>query len=444
MQISFFISLLGPCFCVIFLGIMVQPTPAMAQETQSSEAIPIDKKYTRLVNKLANNTAIQKAFAYLEALEPKNQEDLILLNEIPAPPFKEEKRAQQYAQMLREAGADSVWMDAEGNVIALRKGTVRENTVALDAHLDTVFPEGTDVTVKIKGDTLYAPGIGDDTRGLVLVLAVLKAMEHEQIETEDDVLFIGTVGEEGLGDLRGVKYLFSEKGPGIDYWIAVDGGDIGRIVNKGLGSHRYKVTFEGPGGHSWGSFGLVNPAHALGRAIYHFSEGADAFTRQGPRTSFNVGRMGGGTSVNAIPFEAWMEVDMRSENNESLKQIDQIFQKAMQQALQEENEMSRKAAALTVDIEMIGNRPSGEISASDPLVQLGMATATFFGAKPSLGFGSTDSNIPIAQGVPGITIGRGGESGGAHALDEWWLNIDAHVAVQRALLLLIAQAGLAK
>lgn len=433
-----------PLPILIFILLIIAIPSLQAQEEEPPEAATIDKKYAQTVKKLAESKVLQKAFAFIEEQESQNMEDLILLNEIPAPPFKEEKRAAKYAAMLQDAGADSVWIDEVGNVIALRKGTVGEHTVALDAHLDTVFPEGTDVTVKMKGDTLFAPGIGDDTRGLVLVLAVLKALENEQIETKDDVLFIGTVGEEGLGDLRGVKHLFSEEGPGIDYWIAVDGGNISRIVNKALGSHRYKVTFKGPGGHSWGSFGLVNPAHALGRATYHFSEGADVFTQKGPRTSYNVGRIGGGTSVNAIPFEAWMEVDMRSQSNESLQQIDQIFQDAMQKAIEEENKISRKDAELTAEIEMIGNRPSGEVTATNPLVQLGMATAAYFGAEPSLGFGSTDSNIPISMGIPGITVGRGGEGGGAHSLGEWWLNENGHVAIQRALLLLVAQAGLAK
>lgn len=420
---------------IIFFGIAGNVSAQENDRTASDE-------YVQEIRDIADKEPIINAFNFIEEIDSKTTEDLIMLTEIPAPPFKEERRAQKYYEMLQEAGADSVWIDEEGNVLALRKGEERKRTVVLNAHLDTVFPEGTDVTVKMRGDTLYAPGIGDDTRGLMVVLTVLRAMEYENIRTKDDVLFIGTVGEEGLGDLRGVKYLFGEHGPGIDLWIAVDGGSIGRIVNKALGSHRYRVTYEGPGGHSWGSFGLANPAHALGKAIHLFSLEADDFTQEGPRTSYNVGRIKGGTSVNSIPFETWMEVDMRSVSNESLEQIDEIFQKSVLKALAEENEMRRRGPELTVDIEMIGDRPSGEIDPSTSLVQRAMSTAQYFGSEPSLTRSSTDSNIPISLNIPAVTIGRGGAGGNGHSLNEWWLNEDGHLAIQRALLLLVSEAGI--
>src|SRR5690606_5459413 len=199
-----------------------------------------------------------------------------------------------------------VWIDEVGNVLALRRGTGIPVTVGLAGHLDTVFPEGTDVTVRERGDTLFAPGIGDDTRGLIVVLHVLRALEHAGIRTAADVLFVGTVGEEGLGDLRGVKHLFREGGPRLNAFIAVDGGSDAGITNEALGSRRYRVTFEGPGGHSWGAFGTGNPVHALGRALFMFDTVAARFTAErGPRTSYSTGRIGGGTSVNSIPFEAW-------------------------------------------------------------------------------------------------------------------------------------------
>lgn len=400
------------------------------------------EEYIQEIRDITDKEPVKNAFNFIEEIDSRTTEDLIMLTEIPAPPFKEERRAQKYYEMLQEAGADSVWIDEEGNVLALRKGEERKRTVALNAHMDTVFPEGTDVTVEMRGDTLHAPGIGDDTRGLMVVLTVLRAMESQNIRTKDDVLFIGTVGEEGLGDLRGVKHLFEEHGPGIDLWIAVDGGNTGRIVNRALGSHRYRVTFEGPGGHSWGSFGLANPSHALGKAMHYFSLKADAFTQEGPRTSYNVGRINGGTSVNSIPFETWMEVDMRSVSNKSLEQIDEIFQKSVLKALAEENEMRRRGPELTVDIEMIGDRPSGETDPSTSLVQRAMSTAQYFGSEPSLTRSSTDSNIPISLNIPAVTIGRGGAGGNGHSLNEWWLNKDGHIAIQRALLLLVSEAGI--
>lgn len=291
---------------------------------------------------------------------------------------------------------------------------------------------------------MFAPGIGDDTRGLMVVLTVLRALEKNDIETESDVLFIGTVGEEGLGDLRGVKHLFSEQGPGINSWIAVDGGGLSGIVNGGLGSHRYRVIFKGPGGHSWGAFGLVNPHHALGKAIFHFSAEAEDLSRSGETVSYNIGRIGGGTSVNAIPYESWMEVDMRSESPEQLIKMDMIFQKAVQRALQDENKAKHKGPDLEVNVEMVGNRPSGKIPAINSLVQKAIATTAYFGITPSLRTGSTDSNIPIAKGIPAVTIGRGGKGGANHSLQEWWINEEGHLAIQRTLLLLLAEAGIGR
>ncbi|HET7276053.1 MAG TPA: M20/M25/M40 family metallo-hydrolase, partial [Longimicrobiaceae bacterium] len=279
------------------------PVPAVVNALQCD---PAENAYCEQIRELMGSAEVQRALAFIEETDEQAMRDLVTLTEIPAPPFKEEVRARAFADMLRAAGADSVWIDEVGNVIALREGTTGGSTVVFEGHLDTVFPEGTDVTVEMRGDTLYAPGVGDDTRGLVVVLQALRALEAADIETEGDILFIGTVGEEGLGDLRGVKHLFREGGPQIDSYIAVDGGDEERMVVEGIGSHRFRVTFKGPGGHSWGAFGTANPAHALGRAITIFENAADAYTSSGPRTSYNIGRIGGGTSINSVPFEAWM------------------------------------------------------------------------------------------------------------------------------------------
>nr|WKN37193.1 M20/M25/M40 family metallo-hydrolase [Tunicatimonas sp. TK19036] len=434
-----------------FLRMMLAGMTILALSFQSlraqngdSEEVAVDKKYGKEVSSIAKNKKVQTALQAIQNTEDKALENLITLTEIPAPPFKEEKRAAKYAEMLKQYGADSVWIDEEGNAIGLRKGKSSDKTVVLEAHLDTVFPEETDVTVKQKGDTLFAPGIVDDTRGLAMVLAVLQAMEENDIETESDVLFIGTVGEEGLGDLRGVKYLFREGGPQIDSYIAVDGGGLDRITHVGLGSHRYKITYVGPGGHSWGAFGLVNPHHALGKAITYFSEAADEFTKEGPRTSYNVGVIGGGTSVNAIPFESWMQVDMRSESPEKLEGIDKLLQDAVQKALKEENAVKRSGPDLEVKVEMIGDRPSGKLPADLALVQRAIAATQQFGGKPNLRTGSTNSNTPISKGVPAVTIGAGGDGGKAHSLDEWYLPKDSYLATQRTLVLLLAEAGFAK
>lgn len=416
--------------------------PAFGQDESNASVQP---GYQKEIDKLAKNKNIQQAFAYIDELEPITHKNLIELTEIPAPPFKEEKRAARFREMLEEAGADKVWIDEEGNVLALRKGNGNGKTVALDAHLDTVFPEGTDVIVKMKGDTLYAPGVGDDTRGLVMVLTALRAMNKAQIKTTADVLFVGTVGEEGLGDLRGVKHLFKKNEPKIDSWIAIDGGDIGRVNNKALGSYRYKITFKGPGGHSWGAFGLANPHHAAGRAVMYFDEAAGAFTSNGPRTSYNIGRIGGGTSVNSIPFESWMEVDMRSVSPDRLKEIEQILIAQTNRALDDYNKTVKKGAKLTVDIDKIGDRPSGELAEDLPLIQRSLAASVYFKAEPILTRGSTDSNIPISLGIPAVTIGRGGQGGGAHSLGEWWMNdASGPESIKLALLILLAEAGIEK
>jgi acetylornithine deacetylase/succinyl-diaminopimelate desuccinylase-like protein len=410
----------------------------------TSQAQTPDREYVDEARELAARPAIREAFRLAEQFDAWSLDRLVELTEIPAPPFMETARGIRYAQLLREAGADSVWTDEVGNVIGLRRGRTGARTIGFGGHLDTVFPEGTDVTTRIAGDTVFAPGVGDDTRGLVVVLTALRAMEEAGVETEDDVLFVGVVGEEGLGDLRGMKHLFREGAAPIDAWIDVDGGGLDRLVSMGLGSVRYRVTFSGPGGHSWGAFGLANPAHAMSRAVRHFQDVADTLTRSGPRTSYNVGVVSGGTSVNSIPFEVWMEVDMRSESPESLSRIEAAFLAAMDRGLEEENALRRRGEALTVDKDKIGDRPSGEMDPADPLIQRALATTGVFGVEGELARSSTDSNIPISLGTPAVTIGRGGVGGNGHAPDEYWINRDGHLAIQRALLLVVAQAGISE
>ncbi len=414
-----------------------------ALPASSVTAQTIEPQYLEEMEVLTTRQAVRNALSRVEDLDAWGMELLVELTEIPAPPFMEAVRAARFAELLQEAGADSVWIDAEGNALGLRYGRGGGRTVAIGAHLDTVFPEGTDVTVRMRGDTLYAPGVGDDTRGLVVVLTVLRAMEEANVETSNDVLFVGTVGEEGLGDLRGMKYLFREGAEPIDTWIEIDGGGLSRLVTQGLGSVRYRVTFTGPGGHSWGAFGLVNPAHALSRAVGFFQDVADTLTRVGPRTSYNVGRMGGGTSVNAIPFEAWMEVDMRSESPESLVRIERAFIDAMNRGLESENVLRRDGPLLEVELDRIGDRPSGELPPSTPVIQRTLAATAEFDVPTTLARSSTNSNVPIALGIPAITLGRGGVGGAGHAPGEWWINEDGHLAIQRALLVVVAEAGFA-
>ena len=415
---------------------------AFSITVQAQESTAIQNTFKKEIRTLSKRKVVQRAFDAIEQDDPFTMAQHIELTEIAAPPFMEQERAEAFAAKLRAVGIDSVWIDAVGNVMAYLPGSKGGKTVALNAHLDTVFPEGTDVSVTQRNDTLFAPGIGDDTRGLAMLLTIAKTLKEQEIQTTSDVLLVATVGEEGLGDLRGVKEVFSERGPSIDSWISIDGGNIGRVNNKALGSYRYKVIFDGPGGHSWGAFGLANPHHALGSAMHHYVQAADAYTKTGPRTSYNVGVIEGGTSVNSVPFSSSMLIDVRSIAPYRLDEMEALLNQAVQQALEEQNAIRRRGEALTVSVEKIGNRPSGELDPSVPLIQRAMAATEHFGAVPELTRGSTDSNIPISLGVPAITIGRGGRGGNAHSLDEWWVNEEGHKAIQLALLILVSEAGL--
>ena len=424
-------------YCTILLICVISFSTVSGQE----EPV-INPQFANEIKSLAANQKVKMAFDLIYDSDERTIAEMIHLTEIGAPPFKEGPRANAFAEMLRNSGAQEVWIDEVGNVLARRRGTKGDRTVALDAHLDTVFPEETDVTVRIVNDTMYAPGIGDDTRGLSMLPALFRAMEEANIRTDADILFIGSVGEEGLGDLRGVKHLFSDAGPQIDSWIAIDGGQIGRVNNKGLGSYRYKVIFKGPGGHSWGAFGLANPHHALGTATDAFVKMADEFTSYGPRTSYNIGRIGGGTSINSVPFESWMEVDIRSVSPSRLDTMESFLYKAVDLGVKDQNQRKRLGASMSADIEKIGDRPSGELSSELPIVQRAMAGTAYFGKRPRLTRGSTNSNIPISLGIPAVTIGRGGLGANGHSLDEWWYNKEGHKAIQLALLLVVAEARL--
>ena len=370
------------------------------------------------VQTLVSSASFRNARAFLEADHERFVKELITLTEIPAPSFKEEKRGAAYLEMLRAAKLTDVETDPEGNVMGVRKGSGSGPMLAVLAHLDTVFPEGTNVTVKRNGMRLLAPGAGDDTGALALMLTVIRAMDAAQMQTPGDVLFVGNVGEEGEGDLRGAKYLL-QKGKykdRIKSFISIDGGTQDGIVNGGLGSRRYRVTFKGPGGHSYGAFGLVSPAFALGNAMTKF---AKLQVPANPRTTFNVGVVGGGTSVNSIPTEMFMLVDMRSESPDELRKVDEAFQRVVREAMDEENRTRSIAEGrITVDVKLIGDRPSGATPVSSDLVQVAAAVSRSYGFAPTFAIGSTDANIPISMGIPAITIGRGA-GGRSHSLDEW-------------------------
>jgi tripeptide aminopeptidase len=370
------------------------------------------------VQAIVSSASFRDAKTFLESDHERFVRELITLTEIPAPPFKEQKRGAAYLEMLRAAKLADVETDAEGNVMGVRKGTGSGPMLAVLAHLDTVFPEGTEVTVKRNGNRVLAPGAGDDTGALALMLSVIRAMDAAKVETAADILFVGNVGEEGEGDLRGAKYLL-QKGKykdRIKSFISIDGGTQSAIVTGGLGSRRYRVTFKGPGGHSYGAFGLVSPAFAMGNAMTKFSH---LQVPAAPRTTFNVGVVGGGTSVNSIPVDMYMLVDMRSESPEELKKVDEAFQRVVREAVDEENRTRDTGEGkIVADVKLIGDRPSGTTPTSAYLVQAAAAVSRSFGFSPTFQIGSTDANVPISMGIPAITIGRGA-GGRSHSLDEW-------------------------
>jgi acetylornithine deacetylase/succinyl-diaminopimelate desuccinylase-like protein len=367
--------------------------------------------------------------------EPHFIEEQIRICEIPAPPFREEVRARELERLFRQQGLKDVRIDKAGNVIGVRPGASARPNLLFEAHLDTVFPEGTDVKVKRDGNILHAPGIGDDCRGLAVMLGVIQALDDARIQTAGTITFVADTGEEGLGDLRGTKELFNTTLKGqIDNFISVDGLGLS-ITTIGVGSYRYRATFKGPGGHSFGAFGLANPIQAMGRAIAKI----DAFdVPANPRTTFNVGRVGGGTSVNAIPYESWMEVDMRSSDKNSLEALNGQYKRAVEQAVDEENKRWKGRGPVTVANEIVGYRPAGSTPSESPIVRTALEVTKLFGAPGDLREGSTDANVPMNLGIPAITIGGGGRGSGAHALDESFDTTDSYLGTQRALMLAIA------
>ncbi|MDO8901035.1 MAG: M20/M25/M40 family metallo-hydrolase [Phenylobacterium sp.] len=370
---------------------------------------------------IAASAAFAEAKAHLAKDFDRTVADIITLTEIPAPPFQEAERAKAYLAMLEAHGLTQTTTDAEGNVMGLRRGAGPAGgpLVVVSAHLDTVFPADTDVTVRREGTRLMAPGIGDDTRSLATLLAFIRAMDAAGLVTEQDILFLGTVGEEGQGDLRGVRHFFTE-GPyrdRVSAFFSFDGSDPTRVVTGAVGSKRYRTFFRGPGGHSYGAFGLVNPMAAMARATAQLYE---IELPPSPRTTYSASVTGGGVSVNSIPAEVYTEYDMRSESPEALARLEAQLLAIFQESVAAENAARSTAQGpITVEPLVIGDRPAGSTDPDSGLVRSVVAAIEAAGYSASLSASSTDSNIPMSLGVPAITMGSGGSGGRAHALDEW-------------------------
>src|SRR3984957_6025089 len=315
--------------------------------------------------KLAEDPTMKAALDAVKRNEPHFIEEQARFCQIAARPFKEEARGKEFERLFRALGLENVRIDKAGNVIGVRPGAAAHPNLVFAAHLDTVFPPETDVKVTRQGTVLKGPGIGDDCRGLAVMLGVIQALKDGNVKTPGTITFVADTGEEGLGDLRGTKNLFEDSLKGqIDKFISVDGTGLS-ITSVGVGSYRYRATFKGPGGHSFGAFGMANPIQAMGRAIAKI----DAFEVPAkPKTTFNVGRVGGGTSVNAIPFECWMEVDMRSSDKDSLETLNAKYKAAVQEAIDEENKRWKGRGPVSVANEVVGYRPAGSTPADSAIV----------------------------------------------------------------------------
>ncbi|MEL6869113.1 MAG: M20/M25/M40 family metallo-hydrolase [Pseudomonadota bacterium] len=405
--------------------------------------VVIDHDVVEQVQRIAQSVALQDARRNLQLRREKTNAQMVQLTELPAPPFAEDNRAALFTSMLREAGVDDVKSDATGNVIGRIRGQIGARRVAVVAHLDSVFPIETDVKVKRDGDVYRAPGVGDNARGVAMLLALGEVIVKSGVTLQDDLLLIGSVGEEGLGDLRGMRAVIADEARAINALIAIDGGQTNRLVTTAVGSNRYRVTFVGPGGHSYGQFGRGNPHHALADAIAGFTQRAAAIVDAADvKATYSVGRIGGGTAINAIAFESWMEVDMRSADADSLQALDSALRAAVADALDEQNAARSKGDPLTVSVTSVGRRPAGTQDVTLGLIQRAMSALRIAGIEPQLSASSTDANVAIAANIPAVTISRGGISRNAHALNESWQDTNTLQSEWAALLLIAAEAGL--
>jgi len=370
-------------------------------------------------------------------------EEQIRITEIPAPPFQEGVRAAYLKKLLTSAGL-RVEMDDIGNVIGEWPGS-SPDIFMLTAHLDTVFPAGTDVHVKREGGRLLGPGISDNGTGLAALVALSKALREAKIKTNMTILFVADVGEEGEGNLRGMRALVDSYKKRLKYVLALDGSATEYVTTAALASRRVEITITGPGGHSWSDFGAPNPIHALGRGIARF---VTARVPESPRTSFNIGEIEGGTSVNSIPSSAHMKVDLRSESESELATLEGLLRDAVKAGIDEEMSAARdrgmagSANILNLKINVLGVRPAGDLPENSPLLAALLAADNQLGNRSRRERSSTDANIPLSLGIPAISLGAGGRSGGAHTLEEWYDPAGRELGLQRVALTVLGVAGL--
>lgn len=387
---------------------------------------------------LNESKEVQTLMNALKSDHQRTIADLRSITEVEAPPFKEKVRAAYVLKRFKDVGLTNAALDSAGNVVGIRKGSGNGPTLVVSAHLDTVFPAGTDVKVKEQNGRLLAPGIGDDTRGLAVVISWIKALNEHKVTTVGDILFVANVGEEGLGNLRGMKALFNEH-KNIDGMVGLEPGEGNKVLTQGTGSHRYEVSFKGPGGHSFGAFGKVPSAiHAMGRAIAHIG---DVQVPTDPKTTFTVGTVSGGTSVNTIAGDAKMAVDIRSNATPSLLEAEKHIMAAIEKGVQQENARWKSEGKITFEAKLIGDRPAGKTPDDSVIVQAALESIALAGDKGETRAGSTDANVPMSLNIPAVILGSGGKSGGAHSLKEWYDPTDAWKGSQISLTTVLSLVG---
>jgi tripeptide aminopeptidase len=410
----------------------MSPAPAIEGMTERAPA---------LADTSSTHQSLAAAHARLAARDDAILRTQIAVAQIAAPTGEEHERADWVSRRFRDCGLADIETDAAGNVVARRAGADDLPPVVICAHLDTVFPRETDLSIRRDGDRLIGPGINDNGRGLAVMLALAGEIDGTRVASRHPIDFVATTGEEGIGDLRGAKHYFANRGRDAHAMIALDGAGDERIIHRALGSRRFRVSYAGPGGHSWAAFGAPNAVHAAASAASRLAALTLPAT---PRTTLSVGRIGGGLSVNSIPDSAWLEIDLRSTSGAQLDEIERTIHRIARIAADEENDKrSVGTRALTTLVESIGSRPCGETPAEHALVRVAVEATRLAGRRPDLALASTDANVPIAQGIPAIAIGAGGRGGDAHTHSEWFDNLHGTIGVARALTIVMAAARLA-
>jgi acetylornithine deacetylase/succinyl-diaminopimelate desuccinylase-like protein len=415
--------------CVILLSMPIR-SAVFAQVTRPNATGP-----------LAEQPAVRAALDWFEKNLKWINDEQGRLTEIPAPSFQEEKRAAAVKALLADEGL-KVHSDKIGNVIGELQGANEKEIVLVTAHLDTVFPAGTEIKVTREGERMVAPGISDNGTGLAALVALARAMHVAKVRPQRTILFAANVGEEGEGNLRGMRTLIDAYRTKLRAVVVLDGSGTDFVTTKALASRRLEVTITGPGGHSWSDFGMVNPINAVARGAVRF---INTKVPAAPRTTFNLGQIEGGTSVNSIPHEAKLKVDLRSEAEKEITRLEVALRECVAAGVRDEMDNARDLSKgkLEWKMELIGSRPGGELAAGSPLLAALRAADEAVGNESRIERSSTDANIPLSLGIDAIAIGAGGNGGGAHSLQEWYEPAGREYGLKRALLTVLGVAGVA-